>query len=88
MLLHVGQHSVEGGQICFIRGDADFAKKQTISVRFRPLRDCGQSLYADGCGDGARVAAAIPVEILMDLERKIMRGVLNSAADDCGIVRV
>jgi hypothetical protein len=32
-------------------------------------------------------AAAVGVEILMNLERKIMRRVLNTGADDGGIVR-
>ena len=59
-----------------------------IAGRFRPLRDCGQSLDTDRCGDGASVsAAAVRVQILMDLEREIVRGVLNAGADDGVIVR-
>ena len=73
MLLHVGQHSVEGRQTRLIGGDADFAEEQMIPRRFRPLRDRGQALDADRCRDGPGVAAAtVRVEILMHLEREIM----------------
>jgi len=88
MLLHVGQHPVERGQACLIGGDAHFPKKQMIAGRLRPLRDCGQSLDANRCGDSAWVrAAAVRVEILMHLEREIVRSILNAGADDRGVVR-
>jgi hypothetical protein len=88
MLLHVGQHSVERGQTRSVGGDADFPEEQVIPRRFRPLRHCGQALDADGCRDSAWMrAAAVTVEILMHLEREIVPGVLNSGADDRGVVR-
>ena len=87
MLLHVGQHSVEGRQTRLIGGDADLAEEQMIPGRFRPLRDRGQALDADRCRDRPGVGAAtVRVEILMHLEREIMCRILNASADHRGVV--
>ena len=87
VLLHVSQHVVERGQGSLILADADFAQKQTISSRLCPRRDVQQSLDANVCRhDVPRRAAAVLVEILMDLEREIVVRVLNARADDLCVI--